>query len=195
MTADQLARLEGGEPAAEGGGIDGEEATQMVGRERREQPDLVEETGLRKRERRAEVAVGHEADPAGEQAIEAPQAADRVTHAASLTPSTIRVKRLSPEASRQMRPPRALYPRGFRVENALGSPFRRELERRVLVDALGLLTAPPRPGGDPRADLPRIRGRRRQLGVTAAVAGERAPAVHPRACTASGGLAVRRGPL
>ena len=53
---------------------------------------------------------------------------------------------VSPEASRQMRPPRALYPRGFRVGNALGSPFRRELQRRVLVDALGLLTAPPRPG-------------------------------------------------
>jgi len=53
---------------------------------------------------------------------------------------------VSPEASRQMRPPRALYPRGFNVGNALGRPFMRDLQRRVLLDALGLLTGPPRPG-------------------------------------------------
>ncbi|TMA31141.1 MAG: hypothetical protein E6J79_20500 [Deltaproteobacteria bacterium] len=53
---------------------------------------------------------------------------------------------VSPEASRQMRPPRAFHPRGFKVGNALGRPFMRELQRRVLLDALGLLTAPPRPG-------------------------------------------------
>ena len=53
---------------------------------------------------------------------------------------------VSPEASRQMRPPRALYPRGFKVGNALGRPFMRDLQRRVLFDALALLTGPPRPG-------------------------------------------------
>jgi len=53
---------------------------------------------------------------------------------------------VSPEASRQMRPPRALYPRGFKVGTALGHPFMRDLQRRVLLDALGLLTGPPRPG-------------------------------------------------
>jgi len=45
-----------------------------------------------------------------------------------------------------MRPPRALWPRDFRVGNALGRPFMRDLQRRVLLDALALLTAPPRPG-------------------------------------------------
>jgi len=53
---------------------------------------------------------------------------------------------VSPDASRQMRPPRALYPVGFKVGNALGRPFMPELQARVLRDALSLLTGPPRPG-------------------------------------------------
>ena len=53
---------------------------------------------------------------------------------------------VSPEASRQMRPPRALYPKGFKIGNAFGRPFMRELHRRVLRDALLLLKEPPRPG-------------------------------------------------
>ena len=53
---------------------------------------------------------------------------------------------VSPEASRQMRPPRALCPVGFRIGNAFGRPARRELQRRVLRDALALLTGSPRPG-------------------------------------------------
>jgi len=53
---------------------------------------------------------------------------------------------VSPEASRQMRPPRALYPKGFKIGNSLGGPFMRELQKRVLRDALLLLTEPPRPG-------------------------------------------------
>jgi hypothetical protein len=53
---------------------------------------------------------------------------------------------VSPEASRQMRPPRALHPVGFKIGNAFGRPSMRELQTRVLRDALGLLTGPPRPG-------------------------------------------------
>jgi hypothetical protein len=53
---------------------------------------------------------------------------------------------VSPEASRQMRPPRALYPRDFQIGNALGRPFMRDLQKRVLRDALMLLTEPARPG-------------------------------------------------
>jgi len=53
---------------------------------------------------------------------------------------------VSPEVSAQMRPPRALYPKGFKVGNSLGRPGLRELQRRVLRDALQLLTQDTRPG-------------------------------------------------
>ena len=53
---------------------------------------------------------------------------------------------VSPEVSAQMRPPRALYPKGFRVGNSTGRPGMRELQRKVLRDALSLLTADTRPG-------------------------------------------------
>lgn len=53
---------------------------------------------------------------------------------------------VSPEPSRQMRPPRALYPKDFRVGNSLGGPGMPDLQRQVLRDALELLLAPPRPG-------------------------------------------------
>ena len=61
---------------------------------------------------------------------------------------------VSPDESRQMRPPRALYPRGFNVGNALGKPFMRDLQRRVLLDALDLLTGPSRPGEIVERDYP-----------------------------------------
>ena len=61
---------------------------------------------------------------------------------------------VSPDASRQMRPPRALYPHGFNVGNALGKPFMRDLQRRVLLDALDLLTGPSRPGEIVERDYP-----------------------------------------
>ncbi|HEV7375300.1 MAG TPA: hypothetical protein VGN95_11325 [Pyrinomonadaceae bacterium] len=54
---------------------------------------------------------------------------------------------VSPEVSAQMRPPRALYPKGFNVGNSLGRPNMRELQRTVLRDALHLLTEDTRPGG------------------------------------------------
>jgi hypothetical protein len=53
---------------------------------------------------------------------------------------------VSPEVSAQMRPPRALYPKGFRVGNSLGRPGMRGLQREVLRDALRLLTEDTRPG-------------------------------------------------
>lgn len=53
---------------------------------------------------------------------------------------------VGPEASRQMRPPRALNPKGFKIGNALGKPGMRELQKRVLRDALMLLKEPARPG-------------------------------------------------
>ncbi len=53
---------------------------------------------------------------------------------------------VSPEPTRRMRPPRALYPQGFKIGNPLGRPFMRELQKRVLRDALLLLKGDPRPG-------------------------------------------------
>ncbi|HYX42144.1 MAG TPA: hypothetical protein VE821_10625 [Pyrinomonadaceae bacterium] len=53
---------------------------------------------------------------------------------------------VSPEVSAQMRPPRALYPQGFKIGNSLGRPDMRELQRQVLRDALSLLLENTRPG-------------------------------------------------
>ena len=53
---------------------------------------------------------------------------------------------VSPEVSAQMRPPRALYPKGFKIGNSLGRPEMRDLQRQVLRDALQLLTQNTRPG-------------------------------------------------
>jgi hypothetical protein len=61
---------------------------------------------------------------------------------------------VSPEVSAQMRPPRALYPKGFRVGNSLGRPGMRELQRGVLRDALKLLTENTRPGEVVTIDYP-----------------------------------------
>ena len=49
---------------------------------------------------------------------------------------------VSPEASRQMRPPRALCPVGFKIGNAFGHPAMRELQKRVLRDAPAAATLP-----------------------------------------------------
>ena len=42
---------------------------------------------------------------------------------------------VSPEVSAQMRPPRALYPKGFKIGNSLGRPGMRDLQKKVLRDA------------------------------------------------------------
>ena len=61
---------------------------------------------------------------------------------------------VSPQVSAQMRPPRALYPNGFKVGNSLGKPGMRELQKSVLRDALLLLTENVRPGEIITRDYP-----------------------------------------
>ncbi len=61
---------------------------------------------------------------------------------------------VSPEVSAQMRPPRALYPKGFKIGNSLGRPGMRELQRRVLRDALLLLAENTRPGDSITREYP-----------------------------------------
>jgi D-proline reductase (dithiol) PrdB len=53
---------------------------------------------------------------------------------------------VSPEVSAQMRPSRALYPKGFKIGNSLGRPGMRDLQKQVLGNALHLLTQNTRPG-------------------------------------------------
>ena len=53
---------------------------------------------------------------------------------------------VSPEVSAQMRPPRAIYPRGFKIGNSVGKPGARELQKQILKDALTLFTENIRPG-------------------------------------------------
>jgi hypothetical protein len=53
---------------------------------------------------------------------------------------------VEPEETRQARPPRALAPRGFVAGHSLGRPDDVALQKWILMDALGLLLAPPRPG-------------------------------------------------
>jgi len=61
---------------------------------------------------------------------------------------------VSPEVSAQMRPPRALYPKGFKVGNSLGRPGMRELQKQVLRDAPELLTDDTRPGSIKTIEYP-----------------------------------------
>jgi hypothetical protein len=53
---------------------------------------------------------------------------------------------VEPEETAQARPPRALCPRGFVAGHSLGRPDDPVLQKRILADALGLLTGAPRPG-------------------------------------------------
>lgn len=53
---------------------------------------------------------------------------------------------VSPEVSKQMRPPRAMYPKDFKIGNSLGLPLMPDLHKKVLREALGLLKEPPHPG-------------------------------------------------
>lgn len=53
---------------------------------------------------------------------------------------------VEPEESAQARPPRALCPKGFVPGHSLGRPRDAELQKRIAMDALGLLVGEPRPG-------------------------------------------------
>jgi len=53
---------------------------------------------------------------------------------------------VEPEETVQARPPRALCPRGFVAGHSLGRANDAALQKQILLDALGLLLAPPRPG-------------------------------------------------
>jgi len=61
---------------------------------------------------------------------------------------------ISPEVSAQMRPPRALYPKGFKIGNSLGRPGMRSLQKQVLRDALELLNQNTRPGDTVTLEYP-----------------------------------------
>jgi hypothetical protein len=61
---------------------------------------------------------------------------------------------VSPEVSKQMRPPRAMYPAGFKIGNSMGRPGMADLHKQVLRDALSLLAAPARPGEVIEYDYP-----------------------------------------
>ena len=52
----------------------------------------------------------------------------------------------------QARPPRALCPRGFIAGHTLGRPGDDALQKWILMDALGLLREPTRPGEVVRRD-------------------------------------------
>jgi hypothetical protein len=53
---------------------------------------------------------------------------------------------VEPEETRQARPPRALAPRGFVAGHSLGRPGDVALQKWILMEALGLLVGPARPG-------------------------------------------------
>lgn len=59
---------------------------------------------------------------------------------------------VEPEESAQARPPRALCPRGFVAGHSLGKPGDAALHKWIIMDALGLLLAPPQPGEVIRRD-------------------------------------------
>ncbi len=61
---------------------------------------------------------------------------------------------VSPEVSAQMRPPRAIYPKGFKIGNSLGKPNMRELQKKVLKDALESFTENTRPGSYKTIEYP-----------------------------------------
>ncbi len=61
---------------------------------------------------------------------------------------------VSPEVSAQMRPPRALYPKGFKIGNSLGKPGEADLQRRVLKDAISMLMENTRPGSYKTIEYP-----------------------------------------
>jgi hypothetical protein len=75
---------------------------------------------------------------------------------------------VSPEVSAQMRPPRTLYPDGFKIGNPFGKPRMEDLQKKILRDGLSLLVENFRPGSYRTVEYPeygeyheppRVRGR------------------------------------
>jgi hypothetical protein len=61
---------------------------------------------------------------------------------------------VGPEASRLMRPPRALYPKDFKIGNSLGKPGMKDLQKKVLREALLMLAEPAHPGEVQEREFP-----------------------------------------
>ncbi len=61
---------------------------------------------------------------------------------------------LRPQNSREMGPPRAIYPAGFLLGDCLGGPHQAELQRRVLRDALRRWESREEPGTIWERDYP-----------------------------------------
>jgi hypothetical protein len=61
---------------------------------------------------------------------------------------------VEPEESAQARPPRALSPSGFVGGHSLGRAGDAGFQKRILMDALGLLLGPPKPGEVLERDYP-----------------------------------------
>jgi D-proline reductase (dithiol) PrdB len=61
---------------------------------------------------------------------------------------------VGPEASRLMRPPRALYPKDFKIGNSLGKPGMKDLQKQVLQTALQMLSEPAQPGEVQEREFP-----------------------------------------
>lgn len=53
---------------------------------------------------------------------------------------------VEPEESKQARPPRALYPLGYKAGHSLGRPNDKALQKWIIMDALNLLVNPEPPG-------------------------------------------------
>jgi hypothetical protein len=53
---------------------------------------------------------------------------------------------VEPEETAQARPPRALCPAGYPAGHSLAKPNDPELQKRIIVDALALVTGEARPG-------------------------------------------------
>ena len=61
---------------------------------------------------------------------------------------------VSPEVSAQMRPPRALYPNGFKIGNTLGGPDMRDLQQKSFAGRVLAAHAKHTAGGDCHARVP-----------------------------------------
>ncbi len=62
------------------------------------------------------------------------------------------------EQSEMARPSRALHPKGFKLGHSLGRPGQKDLQRRIILDALDLLIHPVEPGRIVEKEYPEYGG-------------------------------------